>query len=313
MKNTKKYNSSKPSPVVSVIMPVYNAQAYVGEAIESILAQTYRNFELIIIDDASTDASWRIIRKYAKAHPEFIRAHRLDKNINQGGDACANIALELARGAYIARMDADDIAYPARLAKQVAYLSNHPTCSLVGGSADVIDKNGVIIGEKIEPSSHEQIYKSYFTFHPIIHPSCMYRRKWNKKPFAYMLRYSANNDYYTFFTHMCQGARYHNLPEKLLKYRIHSQNDTFVNIKQKYLNTLAVRIKMCTKHGYRPTPKQVLTTCLQTVVLLTLPERMITKLYFIAKGIVRIPVIGSKTIVAKAFFTRRLNALNRLS
>src|SRR3989338_10359545 len=103
----KQNRSRKPS--VSVIMPVFNAEKFLPEAIESILNQSFRNFEFIIIDDASRDNSWKIIEGYRNKYPAIIRSVRLKVNRNNGGDACANEGFKLARGEFIARVDADDI------------------------------------------------------------------------------------------------------------------------------------------------------------------------------------------------------------
>lgn len=287
-------------PLVSVIMPVYNAGDFLPLAIDSILSQTYKNFELIIVDDASTDNSWTIIRAFQKRNPKKITSIRLKENLNAGGDTCANIGLAIAQGKYIARMDADDISNPLRLEKQVAYLESHPRTYLVGSNAYVINRDGQVIGEKTEPLTHESIKKQYFTFHPLIHPSTMFRRMIDGKPFRYKLNYSANNDYYTFFTLLCEGKRYANLPEKLLCYRIHGNNDTFVNMKEKYLNTLKIRLVMCRKYGYRPSPKAALTAAVQTAVVFALPEQLIAQLYFITKGIktITLPSFPPRAVVS---------------
>lgn len=286
-------------PFVSVIMPVYNAGDFLVDAIESILNQTYKNFEFIIVDDASTDKSWKIIQKYQKQNPKIIRAIRMEKNLNCGGDTCANEALKLATGTYIARMDADDIAYPQRLEKQVAFLNSHPKIFLVGSNADVINKKGVIIGEKTEPTTPKEIYNAYFGFHPMIHPTCMFRRMLGKKPFSYQIRYSANNDYYTFFHLLCIGKKFANMPEKLLLYRIHGNNATFVHLKEKFMNSLKIRIAMVKDFGYRPTIKDIIMLFLQTVIVFGLPESFLTQLYLFAKGIVKIPLFKIRFAPAK--------------
>jgi glycosyltransferase involved in cell wall biosynthesis len=281
-------NTEQTQPLVSVIMPVYNAAGFLASAIESILGQTYQNFELIIVNDASTDDSGKIIEMYRRRYPEKIQVISLQRNLNRGGDSCANTALEQATGKYIARMDADDIAHPERLEKQVQFLEEQPDIFLVGSNAHVVDGTGVIIGDKLEPLTSIDIYRSYFTFHPIIHPSATYRRIVNGKPFAYSVKFSANNDYYTFFKLLCKGEKFANLPEKLLFYRIHQTNDTFVHIKRKFMNTLKVRIEMFLKYRYEPTLKQVLTTVLQALVMFFLPERVTKKLYLISKGIIKV-------------------------
>lgn len=274
------------SPLVSVIMPVYNAGAYLREAIESVLAQTYTHWELICIDDASTDGSGHILADYAARYPSQIRIITMVKNLNGGGDHCANRALELARGEYIARMDADDVCLPTRLERQVEYLERHPRVYLVGSQARVIDSKGREIGIKSEPTRSRDIVRAYATFHPLIHPSLMYRRLLaDGTAFRYQIKYSANNDYYTFFTLLCQGYRYANLSSSQILYRVHGANDTFNRMREKFTNTLKIRIQMVTQYGYRPTLKDYLVNIAQGIVVYTLPEVLIKKIYFIARGI----------------------------
>lgn len=142
---------NKNNPLVSIIMPVYNAGLFLVEAIESIINQTYENWELIIIDDASTDNSWKIIKRFKNQYPKKIKVIRLKKNLNKGGDVCANIGFQKAKGRFIARMDSDDISHSNRLEKQVKFLLNNPDIFMLGSQAWVIDKNGEIIGEKNLP------------------------------------------------------------------------------------------------------------------------------------------------------------------
>ena len=183
-------------------------------------------------------------------------------------------------------MDADDIAHKTRLQKQVNFLEENKNVFLVGSNAYVIDKNGKIIGEKLEPTSPTDIYYAYFTFHPLIHPSCMFRATTNGNKFVYKLKYSANNDYLTFFTLLCRGAIFANLEEKLLYYRIHGKNDTFIHMKKKFWNTLKIRYEMLTKFGYKPTVKNISINIAQTALCLFLPEKVLLNVYLVSKGII---------------------------
>ncbi|MCL5091962.1 MAG: glycosyltransferase family 2 protein [Patescibacteria group bacterium] len=124
-------------PLVSVIMPVYNAERYLDQAIASLRKQTEPRFELLIIDDGSTDASWKKLRLYARTE-QRIRLWRNPKNI--GLALSLNRLLPKTRGQYIARMDADDVAFPRRLAQQVAFLQSHPTVVACGGQIKIIDR-----------------------------------------------------------------------------------------------------------------------------------------------------------------------------
>lgn len=274
-------------PLVSVIMPVYNAGGFLVESIESILNQTYRPIELIVVDDASTDNSWAIINRFKKRYPKRITALRLTKQMNKGGDACANEAFKLAKGMFIARMDADDISHPDRLTKQVAFLQDHPEVLLVGSQARVINQKGTVIGHKRVPQNHKQIYEGYFAYNPIIHPTMMVRRSLlPKHKKLYTIRYSANNDLNTFFELLKLG-RFANIPEELLDYRMHGKNDSLTYPKERFLNTLKIRLRAIGL-GYVPTVKGIVMTAIQTVAILILPEKIIVPVYLYMKGIKKI-------------------------
>lgn len=268
-------------------MPVYNAGYFLVDALDSIVNQTYKNFEVIIIDDASRDGSANIITWYKKRYPKKIRFIKLKRNANRGGDACANIGFARAKGKYIARMDADDIADQRRLEKQVAYLEKHNDVILLGTQAYVINKNGQIIGEKNEPTDHETIKRNYFIYHPIIHPSVMIRK--NMLPhtrYLYKIQYSANNDLLTFFKLLSYG-KFANLPEKLMCYRIHGHNDSLVNPKEKFMNTLKIRFYAWKHFGHEPDFQAVLVNILQFAVVMTMPSSVITFLYMFWRGVAK--------------------------
>ena len=125
------------SPQVSVVIPVYNRDAYVGEAIDSILAQTFADFELLVIDDGSTDRSRDVVRTYLDP-----RIRLLCHECNQGLPRTRNAGIDAARGTYLAFLDSDDVAYPTRLAKQVAFLDGRPDHVAVGAWVDWTDDSG---------------------------------------------------------------------------------------------------------------------------------------------------------------------------
>ncbi|HCS78135.1 TPA: hypothetical protein DIV55_00135 [Patescibacteria group bacterium] len=274
-------------PLVSVVMPVYNSEAYVSDAIKSIVNQTYQNLELVIVDDASTDNSWKIISVFAKRFPKKIRAIRLRKNLNKGGDTCANVGFAKARGIYLARMDADDISDRERIEKQVKFLQKNPDMLMVGTQAYVINAAGAVTGIKNVPTTYEDIYKNYAVFHPMIHPTVMFNKKLlPKRKVIYKIKYSANNDLYTFFEFLNLG-KFANLTEKLLYYRVHGANDSLTKPKERFFNTLRIRIDAICNHDYRPTLKSILVNLLQTGAILVLPEKLIVPVYLYMKGITR--------------------------
>ena len=140
-------------PKVSVLLPVFNAERYVHAAVSSVLVQTCRDFELIVVDDGSTDASLTILQSLAKSD----RRIRLLSRANRGLVATLNEMLGLARGELICRMDADDICRPGRIETQVNYLARHPDCVAVGSRSLFIDPEGLPIFEFMDRYTHEEI------------------------------------------------------------------------------------------------------------------------------------------------------------
>jgi len=270
-------------------MPVYNAEAFVADAIDSILSQTYRNFELVIVDDASQDTSWSIIQKYQRKYPRVIKAIRLKKNVNRGGDGAGNIAFQHTnpKSAFIARIDADDIALPNRLAVQVKYMQQHPEVAVVGSSVDIINDQNEVVGRKTVAHDHEEIYRRYFEIHPMIHPTLMIRRATllDSKN-LYKLELSANNDYLTFAQMISQGKKFANLKETVLLYRVHDSNDSLANIKRTFFNTLKIRHQMVTQYGYTASLYSWAVLISQVFALTFVPEKVLLLGYLMARGMV---------------------------
>ena len=213
-----------PQPLVTVLMPVYNAERFLSEAIDSILQQSLTDFEFLIIDDGSTDSSREIINSYKDPRIRLVQ-----NETNLGITASLNKGIQLARASLIARMDADDISYPERLQKQYDYLRTHPDCALLSTSARVIteDKQTVYI-DKI--NSRYFYYNLTFTS-PIFHPTVMYVKKAVQAVGMYTVPYSED---FELFWHMSRQYKIDNLPEVLLDYRNNSQSLHQVNKKREY-------------------------------------------------------------------------------
>jgi glycosyltransferase involved in cell wall biosynthesis len=158
-------------PEVSVVMAAYNAAEYVAESIESVLAQTYTNFELLVVDDASVDATADIVRSIADP-----RVRLLSLPTNSGAAAARNLALRSARAELIAILDADDIAYPKRLERQVAYMNDHPGCALLGSAFDRIDASGALRDTVHSPCDPVLIRWHLLKKNVIAHSSVIFRR-----------------------------------------------------------------------------------------------------------------------------------------
>ena len=160
---------------VSVVMAVFNGERYLREAIDSILNQAFTDFEFIIIDDGSTDQSYIILKNYAKKDNRIVLVRNED---NIGLSRSLNRGLELAKGEYIARMDADDVSLVGRLAAQAAFLDAYPDVGVLGTAACVIDPLGNL-GEEIKfPIDHALLrWRLCFFENPIIHPTVMMRKE----------------------------------------------------------------------------------------------------------------------------------------
>lgn len=235
-------------PKISVIMPVYNQNpSYLREAIESILGQTFHDFELIIIDDGTTEKEClNIIEHYAATD----RRIHVSKNIKNSGIIISlNRAIDLSSGEYIARMDSDDIAYPKRLEKQLHFLERHPSCDLLGTLATVIDENSEKIGNIKLPTTPRDIRSTILKRNPLIHPTWMFRSSLTEKVGKYSQDTTGTEDY-EFLLRIATTHEIHNLPEPLLKYRFNVNGISFGKNKLQEKSALAVRMKALKKYGY---------------------------------------------------------------
>ncbi|MDD3579951.1 MAG: glycosyltransferase family 2 protein [Desulfobacca sp.] len=201
------------NPLVSVIMAAYNAGNFIGSALNSVLGQTYSNFELIIVDDASTDNTRGIIESYNDPRLVIIRN---TKNLKPA--AARNIAIDAAHGKYIALCDADDLCMPSRLKVQVNYLETHIEIDVVGSNAYVFDAAGTIIGGLVlKGTDHQALIKNINWDIPLIHPSIMARATWFKK-YRYRDTYHRAQDRELFFRSY-KDSIFANIPEFLYAYR----------------------------------------------------------------------------------------------
>jgi hypothetical protein len=208
------------SPVVSVVMPVHNGERFLAAAIDSILAQTFTDFELIAVDDGSVDGSAAILESYA-ARDARVRVARHASN--QGAAAARNHGCRLARGRYIAVMDADDVSLPGRLARQVAVLDGDPSLAGVGSWVRQVDESGTTGAVHTYPEEPELVAWSMVFFNSIAHPTLVIRRDALPQPEPYA---SPVIEDYALLIPLTIAHRIRNLPEVLLLYRVWRGNTT---------------------------------------------------------------------------------------
>ena len=208
------------TPQVSVLMPVYNGQKHLKPAIESILDQSFRDFELLVVDDGSTDASGEIVRTYAATDARI----RLISQANQGIVGALNNALFAARGELCARMDADDVSAPDRLAAQVQFLEANRAVTVVGGHGYIIDDDGdpvrpfpvVLTDDEITAALLRE--RSFAGRTHLIHPAVMFRRGVACEIGGYRQEFIWAEDR-DFFLRMGESGQLANLDKTILHYR----------------------------------------------------------------------------------------------
>lgn len=217
-------------PKVSVLMPAYNAEKYIADAMESILNQTFQDFELIVLNDCSRDGTEGIILSYDDPRIVYVKNPE-----NMGVAGTLNRGLELAKGEYIARMDADDISLPDRLEKQVQYLDEHPKVAVLGTNVELFDENGVISTGWSSTDPAQMKVDLLFSC-GLAHPSVMMRRNVIQELGGYDLAFEGLEDYQLW----CRVAKHYDvttLPDLLFRYRVHSAQVT-QNPSPEYLNRL---------------------------------------------------------------------------
>jgi len=207
-------------PTVSVLMSVYNGRRYVGEAIESILAQTFADFEFLIIDDGSTDDSLRILERYA-AQDQRIR---LTSRPNKGLTRTLNELFAQSRGAFLARMDCDDVAMPRRFEQQLDALRADPGLVCVGGYFQLIDGDGRALTVLRPPTDDAEIQRQALAGHgSICHPTAMIRREAMEQINGYCEEFRIAQDV-DLWLRLGEVGRLGNVPQTVLRFRLHEES-----------------------------------------------------------------------------------------
>lgn len=224
-------------PNISVIMSAYNVEKYLAESIESILSQTYRNFEFIITDDRSTDSTYKIMSRYTDKRMKVIK-----NNENKGLTKNLNTMIHQSKGKYIARMDGDDISLKDRLKNQFEYMQANPETAVVGGQGILINESGEEISKVLVPIGHESILSRIFVMNQFFHPAMLIRKKALEKVHFYDEKYLKSQDYNLIFKLISEGYKVANLNEVVLKYRIHSESiSQFSQSEQDYYASKAIK------------------------------------------------------------------------
>jgi glycosyltransferase involved in cell wall biosynthesis len=238
-------NNSK----VTVLMPVYNSEKYLKEAMESILNQTYQDFEFLIIADPSTDNSIQIIKSYNDSRINLVQNEQKLGLVNS-----LNLGFEIAQGEYIARMDADDISLPQRLQKQLDFMENNPEIGVCGTLFEMFGTNNQ---RHDHPENHELI-KAFLLFGCYIgHPTVMLRKSILER---YDLRYDNSFQHaedYELWTRVIKYSKFVNIQEVLLHYRSHENqlSSESAHILTQYIRN--VQLNYVKNLGFQPTTQEI--------------------------------------------------------
>ena len=251
-------------------MPAYNAEKYISEAIKSILNQTFKDFEFIIIDDGSTDRTWEIIQKYAKKDKRIIalkneRNSKICKTLNRG--------IKIAKGKYIARMDADDWSYPDRLRKQYKFMEKNTEIAISGGTIEVCDEEMKVLNRRKYNLNDGEIRKKLFRYSPFCHPLVIIRKNILDKTGFYDSNLVYAEDYDLYFR-IGIFSKFGNLKDIILKYRMLEDNSTSKYLKEMELKTLAIREKAVKKYGYKMTVLDKIYWMVQYLSIFIIPFKM---------------------------------------
>ncbi len=262
-------------------MPVYNGEKYLAEAIQSILSQTLSDFEFIIINDGSTDNSASIIQQFSSVDPRIKILTNLHP-LGKAGDGAKEMGIGVAKAPYIAIMDADDIAKPSRLERQLAFMQEHPDVFLCGSWAEYIDGNGNVFLDWKPFTEHDQIIRVLYFKNSIIHPTFFFRNDLGGEPF-YETKYNWFNDFYSQLKWIKKGKRLANVPEILLLYRVSGSSTTQTNIKNKVMEYFKIRNEVAQYGPARPSLYHRVLILMQYIGITYLPEKLILRFHPIFK------------------------------
>jgi glycosyltransferase involved in cell wall biosynthesis len=224
------------TPLISIILPVFNGEKYLGEAIDSILCQSCTDFELILVNDGSTDRTAEIISRY-----EDSRIVCLNNTENIGLVRSLNIGLKIVRGTYIARMDADDVSHGDRLRQQLDFIENNPAIGVLGTAMHQVDETGEPFQLLEPPTEHALIAWKMLFECPVFHPTVLMRRTAIEAAGGYDPGFRHVEDI-DLWTRMLATTQFANLPVPLYRRRWHK--DSICNVHREYQRERTVAVKI---------------------------------------------------------------------
>lgn len=241
--------AAKMQPVtVSVTMAVFDAEPYIAGSIEAVLEQTHRDFELILINDGSTDGSLGLLKHYEAADPRV----RVVTRANRGVVFTRNELLEMARGEFIAVNDADDVSVRNRLEKQLDYMRAHPECVALGGQMRWVDPDGLYVCNRFGHLTHEEIEAAHFGGKGSVigHSSVMMRADAARRAGGYREGFDPAEDF-DLWLRLAELGRLANLPDVVVSYRLHASSISHSGPDRMWRATRRAVAEACARRGLR--------------------------------------------------------------
>lgn len=263
------------SPKASVIIPSYNSANYIKVAIESVIGQTFKDWELIIVDDCSSDDTIKIVKEFLKKDKR-VKLSTSNKNI--GPHKNMNRGLDLCKGEYIVKLDADDYMYSHRIEKQVNFLDENKDVGVLGGAIEVCDENLNFINTRKYPITDEKCKAKLFYYSPFAHPAVTFRKSVFEKCDKYDPNISMACDIDLWFR-LGLLTKLANLEDIIVKYRVHHNSISQKNIRKQELETLEVRRKAVQVYGYKMNTKEKIYNFLQYVSVYLIPSKIKFKVF----------------------------------
>jgi len=260
----------KNNPLVSILIPTYNSVDFVEDTVRSIMNQTYTNIEIVIVDDASTDGTMKILEKLSK---EDKRIKLLQNKKNLGITDNMNNGIHKCNGKYIAILDGDDWAYPYRIEEQVKLMEKDEEVVLCAGYMDICDENLNVKTTRTYPLKDKEIRRAMVKYDPISHPSSMWRKDALLKTDLYSKNFPICRDY-DLIVRISKFGKYENVPKSLIKYRVRKDSETGKKIRQTQLYSFYIQMKAVFEYGFKFTFTDGVFLILRLIATVILPTSL---------------------------------------
>ncbi len=267
-------------PKISVLMPVYNTSKYISKTLDSVLAQTFTDFEIITVDDGSTDNSMEILKSYSV---KDSRVKVFQNEGNRGVSYSLNHALRHTSAPLVVRMDSDDIMVKDRLEKQYAYMQQNPDCVVLGGQEIYIDENDEITGNTRYPLTDTEIKRKFFQFQPIADPTSMYNRAKIPSEVFYFDESLTVAEGLDLYFRLFKYGKFANLEDPIVLYRQRQGSLFSTDIKRTFKFISLVRKRAKKQYGIKPPFMAGFINFSQKIITSILPLGVAVKLNDIIK------------------------------